>query len=66
MHKKTVFSITDEHYHFNLMPFGLKSAHATFQRFMDQVLLGLQRNDMFVYLDNIVIYTSSLAEHQTK
>jgi len=29
---------------------------------MDQVLSGLQRNDMFVYLDDIVIYASSLTE----
>jgi len=28
--------------------------------------LGLQKNDMFVYLDDIVIYASSLAKNQTK
>jgi len=33
---------------------------------MDQMLSGLQRNDMFVYLDDIVIYAASLAEYQTK
>jgi len=33
---------------------------------MDQVLPGLQRNDMFVYLDDIVIYAAFLIEHQTK
>jgi len=44
---------------------ALKNALAFFQRLMDQILSGLQRNDMFVYLDSIVIYTSSLAE-QTK
>jgi len=27
---------------------------------------GLQRNNMFVYLDDIVIYASSLAKNQTK
>jgi hypothetical protein len=33
---------------------------------MDQVLSGLQGTDMFVYLDDIVLYASSLAEHQSK
>jgi len=33
---------------------------------MDQILLEIQRNDMFVYFDDTVIYTSSLAKHQTK
>jgi len=57
------------HYYFNRMPFGLENAPATFQRLMDQVLQELselQGNDMFVYLDDIVIYASSLAAHQTK
>jgi len=48
------------------MPFELNNIPATFQRLIDQVLSGLQRNDMFVYLKDIVIYASSLAEHQTK
>jgi hypothetical protein len=33
---------------------------------MDQVLSNLQGTDIFVYLDDIVLYASSLAEHQTK
>lgn len=48
------------------MPFGLKNAPATFQRLMDQVLTGLQRTELFVYLDDIVIYASSLREHEIK
>ncbi|KAL6417716.1 hypothetical protein ACFW04_012553 [Cataglyphis niger] len=48
------------------MPFGLKNAPATFQRLMDQVLSGLQGNELFVYLDDIVLYASSLKEHEVK
>jgi hypothetical protein len=33
---------------------------------MDQVLAGLQGTDMFVYLDDTVLYASSLTEHQIK
>ena len=48
------------------MPFGLKSAPATFQRMMDLVLSGLQGVEMFVYMDDIVIYAKTLEEHNQK
>jgi len=64
--QKTAFSTPHGHYHFNRMPFGLKNAPATFQRLMDQVLSGLQRAELFVYLDDIVLYASFLREHEIK
>ncbi|KAL6417636.1 hypothetical protein ACFW04_012606 [Cataglyphis niger] len=63
---KTAFSTPHGHYEFNRMPFGLKNAPATFQRLMDQVLSGLQGSELFVYLDDIVLYASSLREHEIK
>lgn len=63
---KTAFSTPYGHYEFRRMPFGLKNAPATFQRLMDQVLTGLQGNELFVYLDDIVLYSSSLREHEIK
>ena len=48
------------------MPFGLKTAPSTFQRFMDQVLSGLQGLKLFVYMHDIVVYSSSLEEHSQK
>ncbi|CAK9796615.1 Retrovirus-related Pol polyprotein from transposon 17.6 [Anthophora quadrimaculata] len=64
--EKTAFSTPYGHYEFARMPFGLKNAPATFQRLMDSVLSGLQGNELFVYLDDIVIYASSLSEHKYK
>lgn len=64
--QKTAFSTPFEHYEFKRMPFGLKNAPATFQRLMDKVLSGLQGIELFVYLDDIVIYASSLMEHNRK
>jgi hypothetical protein len=63
---KTAFSTPYGHYHFNRMPFGLKNVPATFQCLMDQTLMGLQENEIFVYLGDIVLYASSLREHKIK
>ena len=63
---KTAFSTPFGHYEFGRMPFGLKNAPATFQRLMDLVLTGLQGTELFVYLDDIVLYANSLEEHGEK
>lgn len=63
---KTAFSTPYGHYEFNKMPFGLKTAPATFQRMMDLVLSGLQGIELFVYMDDIVVYGNLLEEHSRK
>ncbi|KFD44971.1 hypothetical protein M513_14152 [Trichuris suis] len=45
------------------MPFGLRNAAQTFQRFMDEVTRGL--TFCFVYLDDVLVASSSAEEHQT-
>jgi hypothetical protein len=42
--------------------FGLRNAAQTFQRFMDEVLRGL--DFCFAYLDDILIFSRSLEEHE--
>lgn len=59
---KTAFTTPYKHYEYLRMPFDLKNAPATFQRVMDNILTGLQRIELFVYLDDIV-YARSLEEH---
>ena len=63
---KTAFSTPFGHYEFVRMPFGLKNAPASFQRLMDDLLRGLQGIILFVYLDDIVIYSNTLQEHEKK
>ena len=50
-------------YQFRRMPFGLCNAPATFQRLMEKVLAGLQWEIAVLYIDDIVVFGSSIPEH---
>lgn len=63
---KTAFSTKSGHWEYNRLPFGLKTAPATFQRMINTALSGLTGTRCFVFLDDIVIYANSLTEHDTK
>jgi transposase InsO family protein len=63
---KTAFSTKQGHWEYLRLPFGLKTAPATFQKMMNSVLSGLTGTRCFVYLDDIVLYARSLAEHDVK
>ena len=60
---KTAFTTRDGLYEFVVMPFGLTSAPATFQRLMDTVLQGLLWEKCMVYLDDIIVYSKTWEEH---
>lgn len=61
--KKTAFTVEGGHFEYVRMPFGLKNAPSTFQRVMDNVLKDLQGKVCLVYLDDIIIFSTSLQEH---
>jgi hypothetical protein len=48
------------------MPVGLKTAPATFERMMNDVLSELTGTRCFVFLDDIVISANSVADHDRK
>lgn len=57
---KTAFTVDGGHFEFVRMPFGLKNAPSTFQRIMDNVLKDLIGTVCLVYLDDIIVYSTSL------
>lgn len=61
---KTAFTIPGRGlYQFNVMPFGLHNAPATWQRFIDTVLGPELEPYVFVYLDDIVAVTPTFEMH---
>jgi len=48
------------------MPFGLNNAPATYQRYIDVILMGLKGIDCLVYLDNIICFSATMKEHAEK
>lgn len=61
--EKTAFTVDYGHFEYVRMPFGLKNAPSTFQRVMDNVLGELQGNTCLCYMDDIIIFSTSLQEH---
>lgn len=61
--EKTAFSVDGGHYEFVRMPFGLKDAPATFQRYMDNTLREHIGKTCLVYMDDIIVFSTSLQEH---
>ena len=61
---KTAFQIgTLGFYKFNRMPFGLCNAPATFQRLMERCMGDMNLRDCLIYLDDIVVFSTTFEEH---
>ncbi|KAM8865066.1 uncharacterized protein ACB058_006440 isoform 2-T2 [Synchiropus picturatus] len=60
--KAAAFCTTKGLFEWNVMPFGLCNAPATFQRLMDRVLAGLQWETCLVYLDDIIVLGSDVEQ----
>ncbi|XP_078798004.1 uncharacterized protein LOC101158741 isoform X1 [Oryzias latipes] len=61
---KTAFTTPLGHYEYLVMPFGLSNAPAVFQRLINDVLRDYIHHFVFVYLDDILVFSRNLNEHR--
>ena len=61
--EKTAFSGPRGKFEFNVTPYGLCNAGASYQRMMDLSLSGLSIYKILAYLDDIVVFSRTLEEH---
>jgi hypothetical protein len=61
---KTAFSCRYGTFEFKVMPFGLCNAPSTFQRVMHHVFFDLLDKGVVIYLDDILVYSKTIEEHQ--
>ena len=62
--EKTAFVTPLGIYEYVRMPIGLKNAPATFQRLMNEILRDYINKICVVYLDDILIFSTTLEEHK--
>ncbi|UYV77773.1 hypothetical protein LAZ67_15002226 [Cordylochernes scorpioides] len=61
--EKTAFTTAHGLYEFNVMPFGLCNAPATFERNMENMLGNLRWQICLCYLDDVIIYSPDFPTH---
>ena len=60
---KTAFNTPLGHFEYLVMPFGLTNAPAVFQALVNDVLRDFLNRFVFVYLDDILIFSKTQSEH---
>jgi len=63
---KASFIMRDGLWKWKVLPFGLTSAPATFQRLMEQVLSGLHWKTLFIYLDDVIVISPNFDTHVSR
>ena len=61
--EKSAFITRSGLWKWKVLPFGLTSAPATFQRLMEEVLQGLHWKTLLLYLDDIIVISPDLDSH---
>ena len=61
---KTSFTCRYGTFQFTVMPFGLSTAPATFQRMMNTIFFEMLDKGVLIYLDDILVYSKTVSEHK--
>src|SRR5579859_8140581 len=61
---KTTFKCRYGLFEYTVKPFGLCNAPGTFQRYMNDTFHDFLHDFLMIYLDDLLIYSDSLAEHK--
>ncbi|GAU16452.1 hypothetical protein TSUD_118010 [Trifolium subterraneum] len=61
--KKTAFMTETGNYYYNVMPFGLKNAGATYQRMMNKVFDNEIGDMLEVYMDDMIVKSEEEIDH---
>ena len=64
--EKSAFVTRSGLWQWKVMPFGMTSAPATFERLMETVLRGLQWKSLLLYLDDVIVFSSDVESHITR
>ena len=61
--EKTTFITPHELYYYDVIPFGLKNARATYQRLVTKIFRSLLGNTMEAYVDDMLVKSKELFDH---
>lgn len=61
--EKTAFTVNNQKYQFDRMPFGLAGSPITWQLYITKLLGDILNNNAMAYMDDILAYNRTLSEH---
>ena len=62
--KYTGFTTSQQnHFEYNFMPYGMKGAPFTFIALMQKILRGINYRYILCYMDDLIIFSSNMADH---
>lgn len=64
--QKTAFVCPLGFWEFNRMPQGVTNAPSTFQRLMERCMGDLNRREVLVFIDDLIIFSDTLEQHESR